>query len=192
MSYATYTTDAIVCGTFDRNTADRSYRLFTRELGMLWADARSVRLEKSKQRFGLSDFSLSRISLVRGKTGWKIGSVTPLCNYYHDAVDQSARGSVVIQFRVLRRYLQGEESQAQLFDFASSSLKMLSSVVDEREFVDQAVTLRILAELGYVAKPHIPVELLECDPVDLSDISTPEALTRVSKLIRTAESVSHL
>ena len=69
---------------------------------------------------------------------------------------------------------------------------MLSSVVDEREFVDQAVTLRILAELGYVAKPHIPVELLECDPVDLSDISTPEALTRVSKLIRTAESVSHL
>ena len=63
MSYQTYTTEALVCGTYDRNTADRSYRLFARELGMLFADARSVRLEKSRQRMALSDFSLVRVSL---------------------------------------------------------------------------------------------------------------------------------
>lgn len=82
MAYVTYTTDAIVCGTYDRNTADRSYRLFTRELGMLYADARSVRLEKSKQRQALQDFSLIKVSLVKGKAGWKIGSVSEVQNYY--------------------------------------------------------------------------------------------------------------
>ena len=81
MAYATYTTQALVCGTFDRNTADRSYRLFTREFGMVWADARSVRLEKSKQRSALTDFSVVRISLVRGKAGWKIGSVIAQQNF---------------------------------------------------------------------------------------------------------------
>src|SRR6056297_1890561 len=95
MAYVTYTTDALVCGTFDRNTADRSYRLFTRELGMLYADARSARKENSKQRQALQDFSLIRVSLVKGKGGWKIGSVTEVKNYYACAINQAARGSVV-------------------------------------------------------------------------------------------------
>lgn len=56
MAYETYTTEALVCGTFNRNTADRSYLLFTREAGMLYADARSVREERSRQRYALRTF----------------------------------------------------------------------------------------------------------------------------------------
>lgn len=192
MSYTTYTTDAIVCGTYDRNTADRSYRLFTREVGMLWADARSVRLEKSKQRFALSDFSRIRVSLVRGKSGWKIGSVTALENYYHGAVDQAARGSVVAVFRLLRRYLQGEETQLELFDFVTESLEMLSGAVGERPFVDQVVTLRILADLGYVAKPSVPVDIRTRSPKELAQTHSEQSQVVVTSLLAHAESVSHL
>jgi recombinational DNA repair protein (RecF pathway) len=192
MSYTTYTTDAIVCGTYDRNTADRSYRLFTRELGMLWADARSVRLEKSKQRFALSDFSQVRVSLVRGKSGWKIGSVTANQNYYHRAVDQAARGSVVSLVRFLRRYVQGEESQVVLYDYVVAALDVVVGDVEERSFVDQVVTLRILAELGYVAKPSAPVRLIDSVPAELAGLYAPADAVVVTRLLANADTLSQL
>jgi len=192
MSYTTYTTDAIVCGTYDRNTADRSYRLFTRELGMLWADARSVRLEKSKQRFALSDFSLIRVSLVRGKSGWKIGSVTGHKNYYHCATSQSARGSVVSLVRFLRRYVQGEETQVELYDYVIAALDVLAGEVIERGFVDQVVTLRILAELGYVAKPSVPASLLTILPAELTGMYSKTDATIVASLLENADTLSQL
>lgn len=192
MSYTTYTTDAIVCGTYDRNTADRSYRLFTRELGMLWADARSVRLEKSKQRFGLCDFSHIRVSLVRGKSGWKVGSVVALGNYYHDATDQSARGSVVQVVRHLRRYLSGEEANVPLFDYIQLALQVLSGAIQERVFVQEAILVRILADLGYVARPHIPTGLQTQSPMMIESLYSQSTAATVSQLLQQAESVSQL
>jgi len=192
MAYVTYTTEAIVCGTYDRNTADRSYRLFTRELGMVWADARSVRLEKSKQRMALTDFSLVRVSLVRGKGGWKVGSVAAHRNFYQQATDQAARGSVVTIIRLLRRFLQGESADPELFDFVVSALNMLIQPLQRRQFTDQIITLRILAELGYVAKPQVPAALLMPGPAELVERYSSETETLVRQLLETAEHASQL
>jgi len=45
MSSRQYITKAIVCGSVQSMTSDKSYLLFTQELGMVWAQARSVRME---------------------------------------------------------------------------------------------------------------------------------------------------
>ena len=72
MSYQTYITDAVVVGSYASNTADKSYLLFTKRAGMLYATARSVREERSKQRYALQDFSHITVTLVKGKGGWCI------------------------------------------------------------------------------------------------------------------------
>jgi len=167
MSYVTYTTLAVVCGTYDRNTTDRSYRLFTRELGMLYASARSVRLEKSKQRQALQDFSLIKVSLVRGKAGWKIGSVSEQKNYYNAATDKEARGSVVKIVRLLRRFLAGEEAQAALFDEYLQALEFFSLDCVQRSCYEHIFIQRILAQLGYIKSSDVPAVLSE---VALADI----------------------
>lgn len=156
MAYVTYTTDALVCGTFDRNTADRSYRLFTRELGMLYADARSVRKESSKQRHALQDFSLIRVSLVKGKGGWKVGSVTEQKNYYAHATNKAARGSVVKIIRLLRRFLAGEEMQNDLFDECVTALEFFSARLTQRSCYEQVFIQRVLAQLGYIKASDVP------------------------------------
>jgi len=156
MSYVTYTTLAIVCGTYDRNTTDRSYRLFTRSLGMMYADARSVRLEKSKQRQALQDFSLIKISLVKGRGGWKIGSVTEIGNYYHSATDKEARGSVVQIVRLLRRFVTGEETHESLFDESVAALTFLVGDCINRHCYERVFTQRVLAQLGYIKSSDIP------------------------------------
>lgn len=171
MSYVTYTTDALVCGTFDRNTADRSYRLFTRELGMLYADARSVRTEASKQRQALQDFSLIRVSLVKGKSGWRIGSVTEVKNYHACAANQAARGSVVKIIRLIRRFLAGEEMNDGLFDECVMALDFFANKLAERTCYEQVFVQRILAELGYIKGADVPKDFVAI-PLDQLPVTT--------------------
>jgi len=192
MSYVTYTTQAIVCGTYDRNTADKSYRLFTRELGMLYADARSVRKENSKQRQALSDFSYIKVSLVRGKGGWKIGSVTEIKNYYGHATDQAARGSVVKLVRLLRRFLAGEETHEELFDEYLAALEFFSADCAERKCYEHVFIQRILAQLGYIKSSDVPEQFKE---VALEDIPADAVCIRdtvIALSIERAQNASQL
>ncbi len=192
MAYVTYTTQALVCGTFNRNTADGSYILFTREAGMLYADARSVRKETSKQRYALQDFSLVRVSLIKGKVGWKIGSIEAKQNYYHQAVDKAARGSVVSLFRLLRRFVKGEEPAPVLFDYVTAALTELIKSIDERIFVQMAVQVKLLGLLGYVDVRFIPDDLRETSPGEIAQHCTMENGRHVGRLYEQAINVSHL
>ncbi|MEZ4195020.1 MAG: recombination protein O N-terminal domain-containing protein [Candidatus Paceibacterota bacterium] len=159
MSYVTYITEALVCGTFNRNTADRTYLLFTREAGMLYADARSVREERSRQRYALQDFARIRVSLVKGKKGWKIGSVEAGPNYFSLASTREARASVVSLYRALRRFIQGEEVSPELFDFCLEALTEAIKPIKHRDFFDLCVQLKLMTSLGYVADGLVPTEL---------------------------------
>jgi recombinational DNA repair protein (RecF pathway) len=192
MSYVTYTTDAIVCGTQNRNTADRSYLLFTREAGMLFATARSAREERSRQRYSLQDFSLVRVSLVKGKTGWRVGSISSQKNFYNEATDKYARGSVVSIYRLLRRFLSGEEANAELFDYVIAVLNQLVSDTPDRHFVELVTQLHILGFLGYVDIKKIPHPLYEIAPDAIAEQYSQSRLHEVTRLHNQAITTSHL
>jgi DNA repair protein RecO len=193
MAYATYTTNALVCGAFDRNTADRSYLLFTREAGMLYASARSAREERSRQRYSLQDFTLVRVSLVKGKGGWKVGSIQALHNFYHQAPDQAARGSVVSVFRLLRRFFKGEESAPELFDYIVHALEQVSTAQPERAFLQMLIQVHILAELGYVDNQVLPKALQNRTLASLDTTHYSETDERtIEQLYTQAVSASHL
>lgn len=190
MAYSTYTTKALVCGTWNRNTSDKSYLLFTREAGMLYAAARSARLEKSKQRYGLQDFSLIRVSLVKGKSGWRVGSVEPITNHYHQATNKAARGSVVKVYRTLRRFFSGEEASVELFDQIVEDLEVLGNEFNDRSSIENIVQLRILYALGYVDKNQLPAVAKEVLTTEL-ELST-ETQKQVEVLLDQAVASSQL
>ncbi|HMA79002.1 MAG TPA: recombination protein O N-terminal domain-containing protein [Candidatus Paceibacterota bacterium] len=183
MSYQTYTTEAIVCGSYDRMTADRTYLLFTESAGMVFATARSAREERSKQRYALQDFSHVRVSLVKGKGGWRVGSVEPLHNYYASASDRAARGTVVATVQLLRRLVTGEDAQSTIFSDTHAFL----AAVNEGDKTTLGIrfetfTLRLLAQLGYVATHPSYASRLATGTVWLKDTTTlpAEATTAIS------------
>ena len=192
MAYQTYTTEAIVCGTFNRNTADRSYLLFTREAGMLYAEARSVREERSRQRMSLQDFSYVRVSLVKGKSSWKIGSIEPRANFFMQAEDKAARGSVVSITKFLRRFYGGEEAFPLLFDYFLSALTVVAGEVVHRSTLEHIIMVRILRELGYVDARVLP-EIVEEDGSILANATIdPSVEDMLAPIIAKAVSLSHL
>lgn len=194
MAYQTYTTDALVCGAYNRNTADRSYLLFTREAGMLFATARSVREERSKQRYALQNFSLVRVSLVKGKSGWRIGSVEAIDSPFARATSRMSRGAVVSVVRLLRRYVHGEEVLPHIFDDVRTVLMRVSreAVVSPEEWV-RLCELRLLHTLGYVKADETVAALLETSSVgEAMDYYEPIHAAQIDQLVTTAARVSHL
>ena len=193
MSYQTYITPAIVLGSYDSSTADKSYRLFTERAGMLYASARSVREERSRQRYALQDFSHIMVTLVRGKTGWRIGSVEAKENFFMQATNRATRGSVVKLAKVMRRYVHGEESHPELYaEFASAVRLVLNPDLSERDAFELCLIVRLLTHLGYVAGSGTVARLCQM-PIDSL---TPDAVLAAEPELRTAyataQSVTHL
>ncbi len=124
---------------------------------MLYAEAKSVREERSKQRYALQEFSHIRVSLVKGKNSWKIGSVESVSNHFTTAISREARGSISTIYKSLRRFIQGEEAFPELFDFCLSALSELNTAITERALVELYCQAKILAFLGYVEDKKMPV-----------------------------------
>jgi recombinational DNA repair protein (RecF pathway) len=192
VSYVTYTTKALVCGGFAQNTSDKSFLLFTRDAGMLFATARSVREEVSKQRCALQEFSRVRVSLVKGKQGWRVGSVEVEQNDFSLAKDREARGSVVMLHRLLRRFIRGEEASPDLYDFIILALDELLEVQPNRKLLDLFVQVRILAMLGYVNEATVPEVLRTSTPNQVAHMADDTLLKQLDKLATQATESSHL
>lgn len=187
MAYQTYTTGAFVCSTRDSNTADRSYLLFTEEAGMLWATARSVREERSRQRYALQDFSRVRVTLVKGKSGWRIGSVEAITNGFSAAPDRDTRHCITKCFLLLRRFVQGEGVYPSIF----GDLEALYAVIQNGQTLPVVASdyfaLRLLATLGYVA----PSSEIPDDQHDWQQAGDPLSAAQKA-IIQNAIAESHL
>jgi recombinational DNA repair protein (RecF pathway) len=192
VSYTTYTTQALVCGSFDQGTSDKSFLLFTREAGMLFATARSVREEVSKQRHALQDFSRIRVSLVKGKTGWRVGSVESLKNDFSLAQNREVRGSVVAFYRLLRRYIRGEEVSSELFDFAVLALDKMTTQIPDRKFLDLYVQIKVLEMLGYVDEKSLPTILKETNIFEVVETVDEKTMAVLEVIAAKAAENSHL
>jgi len=194
MAYQTYTTEAIVCGSFASKTADKSYMLFTRDAGMVYATARSVREERSRQRYALQDFSLVSVSLIKGKSGWRIGSVEAIRNYFLESALRAVRTSVFKQVRLLRRYVQGETPDSALYAEVKQQLDTLvSPVLSNRLVVEQVAHTRLLHHLGYIALAQPLSSLVNGSFSEVLPKLTQVALSKKLALaISQADTVSHL
>jgi DNA repair protein RecO (recombination protein O) len=154
MSYHTHHTEALVIKGFSVGEDNRFFSLFTRELGLLRALAKSVRLERSKLRYHLQEYAFVRVSLVRGRDIWRVTGAGDSHNPYRELAGEPHKQLIVLQITaLLSRLLQGEEIDASLFDLVSSGFSFLREVPMDAETVhtfECMLVLRILARLGYV------------------------------------------
>lgn len=191
MSYETYTTRAIVCGSHDRGDHDRTLRLFTADAGMVFASARGLRSNDSKLRYALQDLSHSTVSLVHGKREWRLTGAASIENFYFDAKTREARVALVSYLRSVRRMVQGSEDGA-VFEQVLDTLGTLVRK-DASTLVDIAV-LRLLNSLGYVRAHDGIAALLEAKTLEEAHTVPLERVDEVhiSQIIKESVKMSHL
>jgi DNA repair protein RecO len=191
MSHHIYHTRGIVIEAVNVKEANKTYWIFTRDLGMILAVAQGVRLHTSKLRFSLQPLSIAEISLVRGRAGWRVVNAREISNVYWQIKDIPQ--SVLMSSRVLRlvrRLVTGEEKNEALFDRLFEGLMYLAGGVDgERPSVKQVMNLefilllQVLYMLGYFAPP---TDLLWC----INDPLTPNMIESMSAF--RADAINHI
>jgi DNA repair protein RecO (recombination protein O) len=157
MAYHVYTTKGIVLGAFASREADRIYSILTEELGLVRARARSVRAIQSKLRGALEPYSLSDISLVRGKDSWRITGAALVERLDEEHLGKAGLLSFSKVFSLLEKLVAGEEAHKELMRVLEDGLEFVYSNKEETkvESVEILLVLRLLNELGYISSTDI-------------------------------------
>ena len=193
MSYKTYTTEALVCGSVVSNTSDKSYLLFSKEAGMVWASARSVREEKSKQRYAMQDFSHIRVSLIKGKSGWRIGSAEALGNAFMQVETRRQRGLINFVVAQLRRYVHGEIPLERVYDDAFLLVTESAQFEAQSILAQQLFLVRLLSELGYIAPTTSWVAIVDANSMQTAvSLYSADMEKDIAKAIKAGIEASHL
>lgn len=152
MSYHIYQTEGLVLRGLPYREADRSLRILTPDLGLIDASASGVRLEKSKLRYSLQEFSHSSISLVRGKAGWRVTSAALRHDFFSEFRPACRKLELAARIlALLLRLVNGEEANPELFALVMDGLKFLSTVPESSlANAECLIVLRMLRHLGYI------------------------------------------
>ena len=156
MSHHIYNTKGIVLSSFPIGESDKLFKIFTRELGLVDATAQGVRKTESKNRYGLQDFSLLHISLVRGREVWRITNVSTIKNLFFDLEEKKdARESLIKIILFVQKLVHGEEKNEKLFYLVLNAFEFLkqkeTSPTSLKSF-ETIYFLKILDNLGYFDK----------------------------------------
>jgi len=192
MAHISYKTEAIVLGHIARGEANNVFILLTPDLGLLYAHGQGVRLEKSKLRFSLQDFSIIDAMLVHGKTGWRITNASPKVSCYYEMNKESLSLTARI-FSLIKKLVVGEEQNTELYTLCSSNIfglldKKISN--EERARIEIVWVLKALSILGYVDMQNMQnIENMTFDQVRLNtdiDSIKKDALSQINRAIESS------
>ena len=134
-----------------RRESDRIYNILTRDLGLIRAMALGVRKEISKLRGALEPFTLSRVSVVRGKEYWRTTSAEFIQNIF-------PLPTIARPLLLLEKLVQGEAPHSKLFDAVEEAI--LSDKPQDEIFEVRLVS-KILYHLGYLKEVDLNLDKKE-------------------------------
>jgi recombinational DNA repair protein (RecF pathway) len=138
MAIEKYPTKCIVIETFEHGEHDRVYKLFTREFGMIFARATSVRKLESKLRAHLLPRTRSLVTLVQGREVWRLVGAE-----HEDRISLKSPDIVIL----LNRLVRGEGAHKALYDRLVQFLESTGKYDEQKARL--LVYYILLVELGY-------------------------------------------
>jgi len=180
MAHETFYTEGYVLGGSNVGEGHRLLKILTKDFGMIVVHARSVREERSKLRYSLQQFSKTKVSLVRGKEGWKLTGAEQIEDVYGDMEDKGLKEVLSKVASLLRRLIHGEGESAEVYEVFEKNVALLKGKeLSHEELVsfEYLFVLRILSALGYAGENVEPTLLKEED-----DIATQMQLVQSKKI----------
>jgi len=164
MSYYTYQTEGLVLDDFDVGENNRILLVFSKELGLIRAYAKSSRSERSKLRPLFQKFSCINFSIVQGRNTLRItgadGGYNLFYELFGDYLSEGKRSenrlkieSISRVYTLLVRLLQGQEKDYKLYNTIRTFTDYLKKDYNDKESARSLELLtvsRILYNLGYM------------------------------------------
>lgn len=147
-----YTTPAFVVHSTSHGEAGKFLLIFTKDFGMIGVVAQGIRLNQSKLRYHVQDFSYCLVSIVKGKDVWRLTGANEI---------KRISKSSLLHFKILKllkRLLQGEEKNERLFNIIEN---LYQTNIDNKDsdIIECLIVVRMLYELGYVSNKELSLYL---------------------------------
>jgi DNA repair protein RecO len=150
-----FLTNGIVLAKRSAGESNTAVLLFTEDLGLVRAVARSARREDSRLRYGLEPLMQGRYTLLRGRYEWRLVGAGDISR---DIISASPvrilrAGRIA---KLLLRLMPGEEASPELYRSVAEGLRALARMEEQEDAdaVECVVVLRVLSRLGYL--PRLP------------------------------------
>lgn len=153
------TTRGIVIGRAQSGEGSVRVFVYTEELGLMNALAKSGREERSKLRPHLQSGTSGSYTFVKGQHEWRVvGAVDTVNIHFLLEEKQHAQAAAARVISVIRRLIHGEEANRELFHALDGFFAVLPDCsVEEALISERLAMIRILTSLGYVPSlPDIP------------------------------------
>ena len=151
MAHQIHTTRGLVLRSRDYGESSRIFWVFTRDLGLVRALARSVREPRSKIRGNVEDLALLDLSLVEGRELWRIVGTGDISRGAGVLGSRTKMQSLARAVALLLRFIQGEDPHPELFDDLEAALGRLEELSEEElEDFELDLFIRILSKLGHI------------------------------------------
>ncbi|MEA2112620.1 MAG: DNA repair protein RecO [Patescibacteria group bacterium] len=154
--YQTYQIEGIILKSANFGESNKYLFVITEEFGLIKITAQGLRNLRSKLRYGLQEFSVVQLSIVRGRGAWRLINAIYDKNLYFSLAKN--RGKLIIANSVLNlltQLLPGEERNEDLYKVIREALSFLEendfSSEDIKSF-ENIIVVRILYCLGYFDK----------------------------------------
>lgn len=146
------TTRGIVVGRMSSGEGSARVILYTEELGMVHALARSSREERSKLRPHLLEGTHGVFTLVKGKDAWRMTGATGTANVFFEVGDRAAAKEAAARvLSSVRQFIRGDGPDPRAFETLSGFVSSLPALADREIAPAECVAvLRLLSALGYV------------------------------------------
>ncbi|HRH31610.1 MAG TPA: DNA repair protein RecO [Candidatus Paceibacterota bacterium] len=143
-------TEAIVLGGYSRGEADRQIVLYTRDLGLVRADARGFRKPTSKQRFALQPYMVAQVDLIVTKAAYRAGSTDLILSL--GSLDMATLTALHRIASLVRRLVPEQEKNEPLYEAITEVINFLSikNQATDIASLELLAVFRILFYLGYV------------------------------------------
>jgi recombinational DNA repair protein (RecF pathway) len=149
-------TRAIVMARHSAGEGSMRVQLYSENLGLVTALAKSGREERSKLRSHLQLGTRGVFRIVKGKDVWRVAGASETENVHFAAGEKKENQEAASRvFSAVRQFVRGEGRDDVLFDTLwnfSTSLPLLAG--EEVRSAESLAILRMLAALGYVAADH--------------------------------------
>jgi len=185
-----YHTEGIILGSRNFKEAGKYYHIFTRDLGLVYAEAEGVRKLASKLRYVLTDYSYIKLDLIQRKNIWRITTASKTNELELINKDFFKLKILANLSRLLIRLLPEQEKNENLFMGILDGLFILDKNIDQKELqnIEIVIVLRMLHNLGYINGEEIFSELIkspfENELIDKISKNKGAVLNEINKALR--------
>ena len=159
MSHHLYRTEGFVLSSEPRGENSKKFLILTEHLGKISAVASGSRKLNSKTRSFLQEGALVDISLLKGKTGWRITTVKEKENCLVPCLDNSHRNIFLKVMNLVQKFLPFETKEESVFKTTKYFFDEICLKKDEKELEIYIVSVFLK---NFVFLPADP-ELIEIE-----------------------------